>query len=145
MRKELKLKNHVGELERVNQFVEEIGEELGLDMEMQMNLNLVMEEMVSNVIFYAYPEGVEAEIELMAESDGKELTFVLSDQGKEFDPTAKDDADPNVNPAERDLGGMGIFIVKNIMNEVTYQRLEGKNLLTMKKEINSENKEEFRD
>ena len=135
MKKEIKIKNEVGELERVNQFVEEIGEELGLDMERQMNLNLVMEEMVSNVIFYAYPEGKHEEIELVAESDGKELTFVLSDKGKEFDPTLKEDADPNVNPMERDIGGMGIYIVKNIMNQVTYQRLEGKNLLTMKKEI----------
>ena len=135
MKKKLTLKNQVGELERVNQFVEEIGEELNLDLELQMNLNLVMEEMVSNVIFYAYPEGKTAEIELLAESNGKELTFVLSDQGKEFDPTLKDDANPDVNPAEREIGGMGIFIVKNIMNEVTYQRLEGKNLLTMKKSI----------
>ena len=135
MRKELILKNRVDELQRVNQFVEEIGEELNLDMELQMNLNLVMEEMVSNVIFYAYPEGKEASIELLAESNGKELTFVLSDRGKEFDPTAKEDADPNVNPMDRDIGGMGIYIVKNIMNEVTYQRLEGKNLLTMKKDI----------
>ncbi len=135
MKKEIKIKNEVGELERVNQFVEEIGEELGLDMELQMNLNLVMEEMVSNVIFYAYPEGKVEDIELVAESDGKELTFVLSDKGKEFDPTLKDDADPDVNPMERDIGGMGIYIVKNIMNQVTYQRLEGKNLLTMKKEI----------
>ena len=135
MRKEITIKNQISELERVNQFVDEICEELGLDMELQMNLNLVMEEMVSNVIFYAYPEGKTAEIELLAESDGKELTFVLSDKGKEFDPTAKADADPDVNPAERDIGGMGIYIVKNIMNEVSYQRLEGKNLLTMKKEI----------
>ena len=135
MRKELKLKNRMEELEHVNQFVEEIGEELGLDMELQMNLNLVIEEMVVNVISYAYPEGKEADIELVAESDGKELTFVLSDQGKEFDPTLREAADMDVNPAERDLGGMGIFIVKNIMNKVTYQRLEGKNLLTMKKDI----------
>lgn len=135
MRKELRIKNQVSELEKVAQFVEEIGEELGLNMELQMNLNLVMEEMVSNVIFYAYPEGEEAEIELLAKSDGKELTFVLSDQGKEFDPTAKEDADPDVNPADRELGGMGIFIVKNIMNKVTYQRLEGRNLLTMTKGI----------
>ena len=135
MKKEIRIKNQVGELERVNQFVEEIGEELGLDMELQMNLNLVMEEMVSNVIFYAYPEGKTAEIELVAESDGKELTFVLSDQGVAFDPTKKEDADPNVNPMDRDIGGMGIYIVKNIMNQLTYQRLEGKNLLTMKKEI----------
>ena len=135
MRKELKLKNQMEELEHVNQFVEEIGEELGLDMELKLNLNLVIEEMVVNVISYAYPEGKVADIELVAESDGKELTFVLSDQGKEFDPTLRETADMNVNPAERDLGGMGIFIVKNIMNHVTYQRLEGKNLLTMKKDI----------
>ena len=135
MRKELRIKNQVSELEKVAQFVEEIGEELGLNMELQMNLNLVMEEMVSNVIFYAYPEGEDAEIELLAKSDGKELTFVLSDQGKEFDPTAKEDADLDVNPADREIGGMGIFIVKNIMNKVTYQRLEGRNLLTMTKGI----------
>ena len=91
--------------------------------------------MVSNVIFYAYPEGTIADIELLAEYDGKVLTLVLSDQGKHFDPTAKEDPDPDVHPADRELGGMGIYIVKNIMNEVTYQRLEGRNLLTMKKEI----------
>jgi serine/threonine-protein kinase RsbW len=135
MRKVLKLKNQMSELERVNAFVEEIGQELGLNFELQMNLNLVMEEMVVNVISYAYPEGSEAEIELLAESDGKQLKFVLSDRGKEFDPTLGGNTDMDVNPAERDLGGMGIFIVKNIMNEVSYQRLEGKNLLTMKKNI----------
>jgi len=135
MRKELRIKNQISELEKVAQFIEEIGEELGLSMELQMNLNLVMEEMVTNVIFYAYPQGEVADIELLAKSDGKELTFVLSDQGKEFDPTAKEDADLDVNPADRELGGMGIFIVKNIMNKVTYQRLEGKNLLTMTKGI----------
>ena len=80
MKKELKLKNQIGELEKVNKFIEEIGDELGLGMELRMNLNLVMEEMVSNVIFYAYPKGVEAEIELVAECDGKELSFVLSDK-----------------------------------------------------------------
>ena len=135
MRRVIIIKNRVDELERVARFVDDIGEELGLDMELKMNLNLVIEEMVSNVIFYAYPEGVEADIELLADSDGKELTFTLSDQGKEFDPTMKDDANPDINPAERDIGGMGIFIVKNIMNKVSYQRLEGKNLLTMKKNI----------
>lgn len=135
MEKEISIKNRMEEMERVNLFIEEIGEELGLDMELQMNLNLVIEEMVVNTISYAYPEGTEADIELKAESNGKELTFVLSDSGREFDPTLSEDPDMNVNPADRKLGGMGIYIVKNIMNEVTYQRLEGKNLLTMKKDI----------
>lgn len=135
MRKELCIKNHLSELDKVSQFIEEIGEELGLDLELQMNLNLVLEEMVVNVIDYAYPEGTEADVELLAKSDGKELTFVLSDQGREFDPTAQESNDMSANPAERKLGGMGIFIVKNIMNKVTYQRLDGKNLLTMTKGI----------
>ena len=136
MKKEIKIKNQVGELEKVNTFIGEIGEELQLDMELLMNLNLVMEEMVSNVIFYAYPEGKTADIELSAECNGRELTSVLSDKGREFDPTLKEDIDTETDPADRDLGGMGIYIVKNIMNEVTYQRLEGKNLLTMKKDLN---------
>ena len=135
MRKKIRIRNQIEELGRVNQFVESLCDELNLDAELRMNLNLVMEEMVSNVIFYAYPKEKEAVIELTAKCDGKELTFVLSDRGIEFDPTQKDDANPDINPTEREIGGMGIFIVKNIMNEVTYQRLEGKNLLTMKKEI----------
>ena len=135
MEKEIRIKNKISELEKITRFIEEICEELGLDFEMQMNLNLVIEEMVTNVIFYAYPKDVEADIELLVKCDGKELTFVLSDQGKAFDPTMRENADMNVNPAERDLGGMGIYIVKNIMNQVTYQRLDGKNLLTMTKGI----------
>jgi serine/threonine-protein kinase RsbW len=91
--------------------------------------------MVSNVIFYAYPEGKTADIELTAECTGHTLTFVLSDKGREFDPTMKEDIDTATDPADRELGGLGIYIVKNIMNEVTYQRLEGKNLLTMKKDL----------
>ena len=132
MRKELIIKNQMQELERVSAFVEGIVEELKLGQDMLCELQLVMEEMVVNVISYAYPEGTVADITLIAESDGTELTFVISDKGKEFDPTQQEDADMSINPAGREIGGMGIFIVKNIMNEVTYQRLEGHNLLTMK-------------
>jgi serine/threonine-protein kinase RsbW len=137
MRKEIKLKNQVSELDLMAQFIEETGEELELDMELLMNLNLVLEEMVSNIIFYAYPEGTEGTIELAVESDGKELTFFINDYGREFDPTQKADPDVSINPAERDIGGMGIFIVRNIMDKVTYQRLNGKNILTMKKVLKS--------
>ena len=138
MRKELSIKNEISELERVAQFVEEIGEELALDMELQMNLNLVLEEMISNIIYYSHPEAGKEGIDLVAECDGKCLTLILSDQGREFDPTLHDYAPPDVDPMERELGGMGIFIVKNIMNHVTYQRLDGKNKLTMIKDIHQD-------
>ena len=131
----LTFKNEEQELSRVAEFMESVCEELQLDPHVAMKLQLAIEEMVTNVIFYAYPEGTRADITLIAESDGDELTFVLSDSGKPFDPTAKEDADLDVNPMDREQGGMGILIVKNIMNEVSYQRLGEMNQLTMKKKL----------
>ena len=135
MKRELTFKNEEQELNRVAEFMEGVCDELQLDMHVAMKLQVAMEEMVTNVIFYAYPEGTSADITLLAESDGKELTFVLSDTGKPFDPTAKEDADLDVNPMDREQGGMGILIVKNIMNEVSYERLGDMNQLTMKKKL----------
>ena len=135
MKRELTFKNEEHELTRVTEFMENICDELQLDMHVAMKLQVAMEEMVTNVIFYAYPEGTSADITLSAESDDKELTFVLSDTGKPFDPTAKEDADIEANPMDREQGGMGILIVKNIMNEVSYQRLGDTNQLTMKKKL----------
>lgn len=125
--------NNETELARVAEFMEGVCEALGLDMHVAMKLQLAIEEMVANVIFYAYPAGITADISLTAESDGKELTIVLSDTGIPFDPTAKDDADTDTNPMDREQGGMGILIVRNIMNEVVYRRIGDINQLTMKK------------
>ena len=135
MKDQLTFKNEEQELSRVTEFMETVCDELQLDMHVAMKLQVAMEEMVTNVILYAYPEGTSADITLTAESDGKEVTFVLSDTGKPFDPTAKEDADVDVNPMDREQGGMGILIVKNIMNEVSYQRLGEMNQLTMKKKL----------
>ena len=135
MKDQLTFKNEEQELSRVTEFMETVCDELQLDMHVAMKLQVAMEEMVTNVILYAYPEGTSADITLTAESDGKEVTFVLSDTGKPFDPTAKEDADLDVNPMDREQGGMGILIVKNIMNEVSYQRLGDMNQLTMKKKL----------
>lgn len=135
MKKEISIRNEISQLKQVAGFVDEIGKELCLDGELQMNLNLVLEEMVSNIIRYAYPQAADNSIGLKAESDGKQITLTLTDQGREFDPTQMGDLDTDVNPAERKTGGMGIFIVKNMMNQVTYQRVNGKNVIIMKKDI----------
>ena len=135
MKRELTFKNEEQELNRVAEFMETVCDELQLDMHLAMKLQVAMEEMVTNVIFYAYPEGTCADITLTAESDGKEVTFMLSDSGRPFDPTAKEDADIDVNPMDREQGGMGILIVKNTMYEVTYERLGSTNQLTMKKKL----------
>ena len=131
----LTIRNEMGELRRLHDFLESIGETLGIDDELMMNLQLVMEEAVSNVVYYAYDEGVVADIMLDASSEGHMLTFVLTDDGRAFDPTQKEPVDLNVHPAVRKTGGLGIYIVKQIMDEVTYRRDNGKNILTMKKRM----------
>ena len=135
MKRDLIFKNEEQELTRVAEFMESVCDELQLDMHVAMKLQVAMEEMVTNVIFYAYPKGTTADITLTAETENGVLTFVLSDTGKAFDPTAKEDADIISNPMDREQGGMGILIVKNIMNEVSYQRLGDTNKLTMKKQL----------
>lgn len=132
----LSIINRVDELESVARFVDNIANELNLNEEMRMNIGLVLEEMVSNVIFYAYAKGSQGVIDLSAKSDGQSLTLLLSDSGRAFDPTHTETRDMEANPAERPLGGMGIYIVKNIANHVSYQRIDGRNLLTISININ---------
>ena len=135
MKKEIVINNQIEELERLAVFVEEVAEELGLDPELTMNINLALEEVVSNVILYAYPREMGEKITIMAQSDSHNLVFTITDKGKEFDPTQVEEADITLSAEDREIGGLGIYIVKNIMNEVTYQRLDGKNILTLKKTI----------
>ena len=135
MKKKIILKNDVAELEKLAIFVEEVAAEMTLDPELEMNLNLVLEEIVSNVILYAYPQDEEGTVIVTAEKDGNSLVFTVNDKGKEFDTTKVEDADVTLSAEERQIGGLGIYIVKNIMNEVTYQRLDGHNVLTLKKNI----------
>ena len=64
------------------------------------------------------------------------LIFVLTDSGKEFDPTKVPDADVTLSAEEREIGGLGIFLIRQIMDIVEYQRIDGKNVLTIGKQLN---------
>ena len=136
MEKKLVIKNDITEISKLAIFIEELSEELALAPELTFNLNLVLEEAVSNVILYAYGEEKQKEITLLANMSDNNLTFVLTDYGKEFDPTKVPDADVTLSAEEREIGGLGIFLIRQIMNTVEYQRIDGKNVLTMRKELN---------
>ena len=64
------------------------------------------------------------------------IVLVLTDTGKELDPTAAPEADVTLSADEREIGGLGIFLIRQIMNEVKYERIEGKNVLTLEKKLN---------
>lgn len=135
MEKKLILQNEVAEISKLAIFIEELGEEFGLSSELVFNLNLVLEEAVSNVILYAYPKEEHQTISLIARKKDNQLIFVLTDSGKEFDPTQAPDADITLSAEDRPIGGLGIFLIRQIMNTVEYQRIEGKNVLTLGKEL----------
>ena len=135
MEKKLVLKNEIFEINKLAVFIKELGEELDLASDWVFNLNLVLEEVVSNVILYGYPKEKQQEIVLTANKSDKNLIFVLSDTGKEFDPTQAPDADVTLSAEERQIGGLGIFLFRQIMDEVKYQRIDGKNTLTLIKQL----------
>ena len=135
MEKSIILANDISEISKLNQFVEEIGEEFSLSPAIDFNLTLVLEEAVVNVINYAYPKEEHESIYLSARLHEGSIVLVLTDTGVEFDPTLAPEADITLSAEERPIGGLGIFLIRQIMNEVKYERIDGKNILTLEKKL----------
>ena len=108
-------------------------EMLGLPHELNMPINLALEEAVSNVMLYAYP-GKSGQV-LVECTKSDTLVFTISDSGVPFDPTQQEDPDVTQSAEERPIGGLGIFLVKQIMDEVHYERKNNKNILTLVKKM----------
>lgn len=135
MEKEIKISNDLNEIAVLATFIDELGEELSLSAETTMNINLALEEAVANIIMYAYPTEEKHDILLRVTSTDKQLIFLLTDKGASFDPTQVDDVDISLSIEERPVGGLGIFLIRSIMNEISYQRIDNENRLIMKKDI----------
>ena len=129
------LPNSLEELPRLSALVEEVCEEIGCDMEMTMRINLAMEEAVVNVIDYAYPPGTVGYMEIKATTADKRIKFMIIDSGTPFDPTKKEEVDISLPVEERRIGGLGIHLVRQIMDDIKYERKEGHNVLTLVKKI----------
>lgn len=135
MEKEIRIVNDLKEIGVLATFIEELGEELSLSAETTMNINLALEEAVANIIMYAYPSEEQHSILLKVTATEKQLIFLLTDKGASFDPTQVDDVDITLPIEERPVGGLGIFLIRSIMNEISYQRIDNENQLIMKKDL----------
>lgn len=135
MEKSIILTNDISEIGRLNEFVEEIGCEISLSPDVVFNINLVLEEAVVNVINYAYPKEEHKSIYVSAKLHEGSIVLVITDTGVEFDPTLSPEVDITLSADERPIGGLGIFLIRQIMNEVKYERIDGKNILTLEKKL----------
>ncbi len=138
MQRELILHNNVKQIGPLSEFIEDLCDSLGLDTTLTFNLNLVLEEAVTNVIMYAYPQDEDHTMTLLAwtEKDENVIAFELKDQGKPFNPIEQaPEVDTTLSAKERKIGGLGIFLINQIMDEVAYRYEGNSNILTMKKNI----------
>ena len=133
------MKNEMTEVARMRSFFFSVCREYGIDEETFKTLNLALEEWVANVINYAYPKGMRGHVEVTADVSDNVLTLVIKDHGTPFDPTQHAEVDIDAELDERSIGGLGIHLMRTIMDSMTYERTaDGYNRLTLKKEVKSE-------
>lgn len=134
--RQLLLTNDVDELNRLAAFVENICEEWNLPVVWQTSLNMALEEAVSNIIFYAWDDGQAHSIEMLfVLVEGKWLQIDIFDDGRPYDPTKKEDPDISLSVEDRPIGGLGIFLIKKVMDQVEYAYENGRNHLRLTKKL----------
>ena len=123
-------------LEQVLAFVDEALEEAGCGPKQQIQLDIAVEEIFVNIASYAYPQKTgtaELQFEVLSERNAVKITFI--DSGIPYDPLAKEDPDVTLSAEERQIGGLGIYMVKKSMDEVAYEHRDGKNVFSIVKEM----------
>ena len=131
---ELKLPADINKLDQVLAFIEEHLEEHETSMKAITQISIAVEEIYVNIAHYAYGESEgDATIQVSFEDRVVSITFI--DTGMPYDPLAKPDPDITLSVEERQIGGLGIYMVKQSMDDVIYNRDSDKNVLTLKKNI----------
>lgn len=121
-------------LAAVNQMVDTFLEDKICSFKTRSQIELAVEEIYINIAKYAYSDG-NGKAEIILNKNNNQFVMTFKDQGVPYDPLKKPDPDTTLSADERQIGGLGIFLVKKIMDDVTYEYKDGYNILTIKKEL----------
>ncbi len=135
--KELTIEATVENIEVVTEFVNEQLESLDCPMKAQMQIDIAIDELFGNIVHYAYdPEVgvVTVRVEVVEDPLAVIITFI--DNGIPYDPLKTSDPDITLSAEERQIGGLGIYMVKKSMDEITYEYKDGRNILAIRKNLN---------
>ena len=135
MRRSIVLPNDVQKVPKLTAFVDAVCEAVGFNSTLTMKMNLAIEEAVVNVMNYAYPRGTKGDVTIEALSNDVRLKFTIIDSGTPFDPTVHSDVDTTLSAQDRPIGGLGIHLVRNIMDSINYERIDNLNVLTLRKKL----------
>ena len=134
--KELNIAATVENIETVTDFVNEQLEALDCPMKAQMQIDIAIDELFGNIAHYAYnPEIGKATVRVEVTQDPLAVVITFIDNGVPYDPLAKEDPDTTLSAEEREIGGLGIYMVKKSMEEITYEYKDGQNILAIKKNL----------
>ena len=134
--KELTIDAVIGNIPEVTAFVDEQLEALDCPVKAQMQIDIAIDELMSNIARYAYNPDVgpaTVRVEVMEDPMAVIITFI--DNGVPYDPLSSDDPDTTLSAEEREIGGLGIYMVRKTMDEVVYEYKDGQNILRLKKRI----------
>lgn len=134
--KELTIEATVESIPAVTEFVDTQLEALGCPMKAQMQIDVAIDELFGNIAMYAYKPG-KGHATVRVEVEENPLAVIISfiDQGKPFDPLATNEPDVTLSAEERKIGGLGIFLVKKTMDEISYTYKNGQNILQIRKKM----------
>ena len=130
------LKNELCSLDSLREKIEEFGDENGFPPKLVFKINLALDELTTNIISYGYEDEGEHDIHVKLSLKDQTLTLQLIDDGQPFDPLEAEAPDVSCPINERKVGGLGIHLVKEIMDSVHYARRDGKNMTTLVKSLN---------
>ena len=120
----------------VTAWIDEQLEQLNCPMKVQMQFDMAIDEIFGNIAYYAYRGKIgSAKVQLALQEDTRMLSITFIDQGIPFNPLSQKEPDTSLKAEKRKIGGLGIFLVKKIMDEVSYQYRDGHNILCLKKHI----------
>ena len=128
---DLIIRNELSEIKRVTEAFEAFSEKSGISASLTTKFKLALDDLLTNIFSYAYPGGGEHEIRIHAERSASRLLLTIEDDGLPFNPFAHPEADTSLSLDEREIGGLGIHLVKNIMDEVSYRRRKNNNVVTL--------------
>ena len=136
MMKEMTIDAAVENIPAVTAFVEEQLEQYNCPMKAQMQIDIAIDELFSNIAQYAYtPNTGKATVRVEVTENPMAVVITFIDNGVPYDPLAKADPDITKSADEREIGGLGIFMVKKSMDEISYEYKNGQNILKIKKHI----------
>ena len=134
--KEIQVASEIKNIEKIIAFTESELEKLDCPMKIQTQLDIAIDEIASNICRYAYGDAAgEITVRLDFDPEDRMLNLVFMDGGMPYNPLEKPDPDVTLSAEEREIGGLGIFMVKKSMDDMLYEYSEGRNILTLKKKL----------